>query len=82
MTIKTVVYTKVGCPYCIRALKLLEQEQVGFEEISLSSQPDRRTEMIEKSAGKKTVPQIFLQGKHVGGCDDLFALYRREGKLI
>ena len=73
-----IVYTKVGCPYCVRAKHLLQQEKIEFEEISLTFHPGRRDEMIEKSGGKSTVPQIFLQEKHIGGCDDLFALYEKN----
>jgi len=76
-----IVYTKVGCPYCDRALALLRDQSIPFEEISISLFPEKKAEMVEKSGGRTTVPQIFLQEKHIGGCDDLFALYKKKGTL-
>jgi glutaredoxin 3 len=72
-----VIYTKPGCPYCIAALSLLTRKGAGFTEIVASSDPARRSEMIEKSGGRATYPQIFIGGKHVGGSDDVHALDRR-----
>jgi glutaredoxin 3 len=77
---KVEIYTKFLCPYCTRAASLLTRKGVTFEEIDISSGGPRRTEMIERSGGRQTVPQIFINGHHVGGSDDLAAL-ERAGKL-
>lgn len=74
-----VVYSSAWCPYCIRAKQLLNNKGVAFEEISVDGQPQVRAEMIRK-AGRTSVPQIWIGERHVGGCDDLFAL-ERAGKL-
>jgi len=74
------MYTRTYCPYCMRAKALLQDKGVPFEEINLDEQPERRAEMIERAQGRHTVPQIFIDGEGVGGCDDVFALERR-GKL-
>jgi len=73
------IYTTRYCPYCHAAKALLTRKGVAFMEIDLSSQRERRAEMIER-AGLTTVPQIFIGGLHVGGCDDLHAL-DDEGRL-
>jgi thioredoxin reductase (NADPH) len=75
-----VVYSKDYCPYCVRAKELLSSKGVKYEEIQVDVHPERMPEMIEKANGGKTVPQIFIDEQHVGGCDDLYAL-EREGKL-
>lgn len=74
------IYTKPMCPYCIRAAELLRKKGVEFQDISAAYDPDRRNEMLARSNGKRTYPQIFIGETHVGGCDDLFAL-ERAGKL-
>lgn len=74
MTANVEIYTKVMCPYCMRAKALLTQKQVEFKEIKIDSNPDLRETMIERAQGGFTVPQIFIDDTHVGGCDDLFAL--------
>ncbi len=74
-----VVYTKPGCPYCVAAMGLLTRKGAEFTEIVASSDPAKKAEMIQKSGGKATFPQIFIGGKHVGGSDDLHALDRRGG---
>ncbi|WDD99498.1 MULTISPECIES: glutaredoxin 3 [Thalassomonas] len=68
------IYTKEYCPYCVRAKALLTQKQVSFREIKIDENPGLRPEMIERSKGGTTVPQIFINDAHVGGCDDLMAL--------
>lgn len=68
------IYTKVYCPYCVRAKALLTHKGVHFTEIRIDEQPEKRPEMIELSGGRSTVPQIFINGQHIGGCDDLHAL--------
>ena len=69
------IYTKAYCPYCTRAKALLEHKSVGYREIKIDDDPQLRPEMITRSQGSVTVPQIFINERHVGGCDDLFALY-------
>lgn len=71
---KVVIYTKRTCPYCIRAKALLEQKQVAYQEIGIDEDPDLREAMIQRSHGRTTVPQIFINDQHIGGCDDLFEL--------
>ena len=77
--VRVEMYVKTFCPYCYRAEKLLESKGVKFEIYQLDS-AERRQEMIQRSNGRTTVPQIFIDNRHVGGCDDLYAL-DREGKL-
>ncbi|QZO02336.1 glutaredoxin 3 [Chenggangzhangella methanolivorans] len=67
------------CPYCHMAKDLLRRKGVAFEEIDVGREPERRPEMIERAGGRMTVPQIFIDGAHVGGCDDLHALDRAGG---
>ena len=75
-----VIYTKPLCPYCARAMSLLSKKDVKFEEIEAAWDPDKKKEMLSKSNGKSTYPQIFIGGTHVGGCDDLMAL-ESKGEL-
>ncbi|MHC4380429.1 MAG: glutaredoxin 3 [Planctomycetota bacterium] len=77
---KIEMYTRTTCPYCIMAKRLLENKGQKWEEIDLTLTPDRETEMLERSGGRRTVPEIFIDGKLVGGYDDLAAL-ESEGKL-
>lgn len=74
-----VVYSSDWCPYCTRAKALLAKKGVAFEEIRVDGQPQLRAEMTKK-AGRTSVPQIWIDDYHVGGCDDLYAL-ERAGKL-
>lgn len=74
------IYTKPFCPYCIRALSLLEQKGVAFDEIEAAFDPAKRQEMIQRSGGRATFPQIFIGDRHIGGCDDMMAL-ERAGEL-
>lgn len=76
---QVIMYTKAYCPYCTKAKELLNKKQVLFTEIRLDLQPELREEMITKS-GRHTVPQIFINGQAIGGCDDLYAL-EDQGKL-
>jgi glutaredoxin 3 len=71
-----VVYSKQSCPYCTLAKSLLTAKGQVWTEIDIETEPGRREEMIERT-GRRTVPQIFIGDRHVGGCDDLFALDRR-----
>ena len=76
---KVTIYTKPGCPYCVRAMMLLEEKKADVNEIVAAFDPELRQEMMQKS-GRTTYPQIFIGEKHVGGCDDIYAL-ERAGKL-
>jgi glutaredoxin 3 len=71
---KIVIYTTATCPYCMRAKALLIEKGAHFDEIRVDSDPPRRREMTALAGGRTTVPQIFIGDRHVGGCDDLFAL--------
>ena len=75
-----VIYTQPWCPYCARAINLLESKGVAFKEIDAPTGSDARKESIAKSGGRTSVPQIFIGERHVGGSDDLAAL-ERTGKL-
>ncbi|MBP8233649.1 glutaredoxin 3 [Rhizorhabdus sp.] len=77
---KVEIYTKAFCPYCARAKSLLESKGVAYEEYDISMGGPKRAEMLERARGGSTVPQIFIDGTHVGGCDDIHAL-DRAGKL-
>ena len=71
------IYTKDWCPYCSAAKDLLRGKGAAFQEINIMGDPARRSEMVSRSGGRSTVPQIFIDGRHVGGCDDLYALDKR-----
>lgn len=70
---EVVVYTTRTCPFCTRAIKLLNEKGVGYTEIRVDGKPELRFEM-EQKAQRNTVPQIFIDGFHVGGCDDMYEL--------
>ncbi|OMQ20142.1 glutaredoxin 3 [Serratia oryzae] len=72
------IYTKATCPFCHRAKALLNSKGAAFNEIAIDGDNVKREEMIARS-GRTTVPQIFIGGQHVGGCDDLHALDARGG---
>jgi glutaredoxin 3 len=74
------IYTIMYCPYCADAKDLLSRKGVSFHEIDVTGNRDIRKQMIERSGGRSTYPQIFIGATHVGGCDDLFAL-EEAGKL-
>jgi len=74
------IYTTRYCPYCIAAKRLLSSKKVEFTEIDVSGDSQRRSEMVARTHGHMTVPQIFIGSAHVGGCDELHAL-DRAGKL-
>jgi glutaredoxin 3 len=76
---KVRMYLTASCPFCQSADRLLQQKGVAVEKIRVDLEPARRAEMIQKS-GRRTVPQIWINGLHVGGCDDLYAL-ERAGEL-
>lgn len=73
---EVVMYSKDVCPYCVKAKFLLQRKKVQIREIKVNSD-EIREEMIKKSGGRMTVPQIFIGDVHVGGCDDLYALEER-----
>jgi glutaredoxin 3 len=78
---KVLMYLTAACPFCQSAERLLAQKGVrDIEKVRVDLQPARRAEMTQKSGGRRTVPQIWIGERHVGGCDDLYAL-EREGKL-
>lgn len=68
------LYTKPLCPYCARAMNLLKSKGAPFTEIEAAWDPAKKAEMLSRSNGKTTYPQIFIGDRHVGGCDDLLAL--------
>jgi glutaredoxin 3 len=74
-----IVYCGPNCPYCDRAKLLLQKKGAKFEEIDVRADPAKLDEMKKKSGGKKTIPQIFINDKHIGGCDDLYALDAKGG---
>lgn len=76
---KIEIYTKAFCPYCSRAMRLLAEKDVEVEEHDITMGGPRRHEMIDRSGGRTTVPQVFIDGRHVGGSDDLAALDARGG---
>lgn len=77
---KVEIYTKDWCGYCARAKRLLVESGAEVEDIPVDMGGERKTEMIQRAGGRTTVPQIFIGGRHIGGCDDLLAL-ERSGKL-
>ena len=76
---KVTIYTRPFCPYCARAVALLNDKGADFTEIEAGMDPALRQEMMQRS-GRNTFPQIFVGEQHIGGCDDMMAL-EREGKL-
>jgi glutaredoxin 3 len=77
---KVEMYTTMWCGYCARARSLLQKKGVAFEDIDVESDTAKRTEMMQRAGGRTSVPQIFIDGVHVGGSDDIAAL-DRAGKL-
>jgi len=74
------IYTRAFCPFCTRAVSLLKKKGVDFNEIDAGMDPDKKQEMIQRSNGGRTFPQIFVGEEHIGGCDEMMAL-ERSGKL-
>jgi glutaredoxin 3 len=77
---KIEIYSSRWCPFCHRAKRLLQSKGAGFEEYDVDADPALRAEMMQRSGGRRTVPQIFIDDHHVGGSDELVAL-EREGRL-
>ena len=71
---KIEIYTAMACPFCTRAVKLLTTKNIAFEEIDVTLSSDKRQTMQSRANGRTSVPQIFINDDHIGGCDDLFAL--------
>ena len=71
---KVEIYTWKFCPFCIRAKALLNAKKIDFIEYPIDGNENERTEMIERANGRRTVPQIFIDSKGIGGCDELYAL--------
>ena len=71
---KVEIYTSIMCPYCSRALALLRSKNIVFEQIDVSMNSDLRQAMRSRAAGRTSVPQIFIDDEHIGGCDELIAL--------
>lgn len=76
---EVIIYTTKVCPYCVRAKMLLQKKNAEYKEID-ATDPSIREEMISKAGGQRSVPQIFIGGKHIGGSDDLYAL-NSKGEL-
>ena len=74
------IYTTPYCPYCAWARELLSKKNIVFKDFDISGNAQLRAEMIQRANGRTTVPQIFIDGMHVGGCDELYAL-EDDGKL-
>jgi glutaredoxin 3 len=79
MTARVLMYATAACPFCQSAERLLIAKGVQIDKVRVDLEPERRAEMTKKS-GRRTVPQIWIGSRHIGGCDDLYAL-EREGKL-
>jgi glutaredoxin 3 len=77
MAAAVTIYTKPGCPYCARAVALLERKGVQFDNIVASNDPEKKAEMVQRSNGKATYPQIFIGDRHIGGSDDMLAMEER-----
>ena len=74
MAVEVEMYTTMFCPYCARARTLLQRKGAAFAEIDIIEEPARRAEMIRRADGRTSVPQIFINGEHIGGSDELVAL--------
>ncbi|MFQ5468037.1 MAG: glutaredoxin 3 [Kiloniellaceae bacterium] len=80
MTRRVEIFSTILCPFCYRAKKLFESKGVPFEEIDVMLRPGRRREMIERTGGRTSVPQIFVDGTHIGNCDEIHDM-EAEGRL-
>lgn len=75
---KVEIYTTEQCPWCVRAKMLLQSKQVQFDEIRVDLDPAKKAEMLERSQGRKTVPEIFINDQLIGGFDELWALEQKK----
>ncbi len=80
MAVKVEIYTWTTCPFCMRAKSLLKNKEVDFIEYNIDGNEIARNEMSKRANGKRSLPQIFINDVHIGGCDDIHAL-DRQGKL-
>ncbi|MFN7518934.1 MAG: glutaredoxin 3 [Dolichospermum sp.] len=80
MTAKVEIYTWSTCPFCLRAKNLLNNKGVNFTEYSIDGDEDARAKMAQRANGRRSLPQIFINDHHIGGCDDIHGL-DRQGKL-
>ena len=80
MAAKVEIYTWTYCPYCIRAKRLLDTKGVEYIDYCIDGDEDARDEMRQRANGRSSLPQIFIDDRHIGGCDDLYAL-ERKGEL-
>jgi glutaredoxin 3 len=80
MAAKVEIYTWTTCPFCIRAKNLLKTKEIDFIEYNIDGDEVARTEMAKRANGRRTLPQIFINDNHIGGCDDIYTL-DRQGKL-
>ncbi len=76
---KIELYMDPYCPYCAKAKRLLTAKGQTWDEINVMTEPARRAEMRDRAGGRNSVPQIFIDGQHIGGCDDLHALDAKGG---
>lgn len=74
------IYTTQYCPFCVRAKQLLDSKGLTYEEIAVDNDPVKRAEMTQRANGRTSVPEVFIDGQFIGGCDDLFA-YDAKGLL-
>ena len=82
MSKNIIIYTSSLCGFCYRAKSLLKSKKIPFEEIDIDLDYNKRNEMIKKSGGRTSVPQIFYKNHHIGGCDDLYKLEAENGLEI
>jgi glutaredoxin 3 len=73
------IFTTQVCPYCVRAKRLFDKKGVSYREIDVSTDAELRESMTARAGGRRSVPQIFIDGEHIGGCDDLYALDAKGG---
>ena len=79
MNKNVIIYTSTLCGYCYRAKSLLKRKSIPYNEINVDLNNEKRNEMVKKSNGRTSVPQIFFKNHHIGGCDDLFKLEKDNG---
>jgi glutaredoxin 3 len=77
--VQVLMYCTAACPFCQSAERLLVEKGASIEKVRVDLEPERRSEMTQKSGGRYTVPQIWIGERHIGGCDDLYALDRKGG---
>ena len=80
MTANVEIYTWSSCPFCIRAKALLDQKQVNYQEYTIDGNEEERDKMATRTNGRRSMPQIFINDQHIGGCDDLYGL-EAQGEL-